>query len=121
MPMRFSTTVFLPDVVSSDRLIANFSVQPVFTPNGDGVGDEAKIRFNILKVDLPAQVQIYTLDGSLVRELEGQRQPDGLWLFTWSGQDHGQTLVPPGIYICRINLEAQTSDEALAQTISVVY
>ena len=51
--VRFSTTVFLPDVVSSDRLIANFSVQPVFTPNGDGVGDEAKIRFNILKVDMP--------------------------------------------------------------------
>lgn len=119
--VRFSTTVFLPDVVSSDRLIANFSVQPVFTPNGDGVGDEAKIRFNILKVDLPAQVQIYALDGSLVRELEGQRQTDGLWLFTWSGQDHSQTLVPPGIYLCRINLEAQTSDEALAQIISVVY
>ena len=119
--VRFSTTVFLPDVVSSDRLIANFSVQPVLTPNGDGVGDEAKIRFNILKVDLPSKVQIYTLDGSLVRQLEGQRQPDGLWLFTWSGQDHSQTLVPPGIYICRIDLAAQTSDEALAQTISVVY
>ena len=119
--VRFSTTVFLPDVVSSNRLITNLSVQPVFTPNGDGVGDEAKILFNILKVDMPAQVQIYTLDGSLVRQLEGQRQTNGLWLFTWSGQDHSQTLVPPGIYLCRINLEAQTSDEALAQTISVVY
>jgi len=64
---------------------------------------------------------MYALDGRLVRELEGERQPDGLWLFTWSGQGQGETLVPPGVYVCRIDVEAQASSDAIAQTISVAY
>ena len=119
--VRFSTSVFLPAAISSDRLIGNLSVSPVFTPNGDGTGDEAQIRFTVLNVETPAEVRIYGLDGRFVRELEGQRQPDGFWLFTWSGQGQGETLVPPGIYLCRIDVNAQASSDAFAQAISVAY
>ena len=72
-------------------------------------------------MDTPAEVRIYALDGRFVRELEGQRQPDGFWLFTWSGQGQGETLVPPGIYLCRIDVNAQASSDAFAQAISVAY
>jgi len=119
--VRFSTSVFLPAANSSDRLIGNLSVSPVFSPNGDGTGDEAQIRFTVLNVETPAQVRMYALDGRLVRELEGNRQPDGFWLFAWSGQGRGESLVPPGVYVCRIDVEAQASSDAIAQTISVAY
>jgi hypothetical protein len=119
--VRFATTVFMPEALETDRLIANLSVQPVVTPNGDGVGDRAEVRFAVLNVEVPAAVRIYRLDGRLVRELEGQRGPDGFWLYTWSGNDQAGALVPAGIYVCHIDLETQAREETVARTIGVVY
>ena len=118
--VRFATTVFLP-VPETDRLITNLSVQPVLTPNGDGVGDQAEIRFAVLNVSVPATVRIHGLAGRLVRELDGKRGPDGFWLYTWPGDDEAGSLVPAGIYLCRIDLETQASEETVARTIGVVY
>ena len=42
---RAATTVYLPSVPDTDRLIANLSVQSFISPNGDGIGDAAEIRF----------------------------------------------------------------------------
>ena len=92
---RAATTVYLPSVPGTDQLIANLSVQSFISPNGDGIGDAAEIRFHVLKTDAPAQVRIYTLDGRLVRALEGQRQPDQSYLYTWAGQDQDERVVPP--------------------------
>lgn len=118
---RSATTVYLPSVSGTDQLIANLSVQPFISPNGDGVGDSAEIRFHVLKVDAPAQVRIYTLDGRLVHALQGQFQPDQSYLYTWSGQDRDARLVPPGSYLCRISVDAQAGAENLLRVISVVY
>ena len=61
---RFSTSVFFPEEAQKGRLIGNLSLHPsVVTPNGDGVGDELKIRFTVLKVDVPARVKVYSLSG----------------------------------------------------------
>ena len=98
---RAATTVYLPSVPGTDQLIANLAVQSFISPNGDGIGDAAEIRFHVLKTDAPAQVQIYTLDGRLVRALEGQRQPDQSYLYIWTGQDKDERVVPPGSYLCR--------------------
>lgn len=119
---RFATTVFLPQVPQTRRLIAALSVNPpVFTPNGDGVGDQAQIRLSVLKVEEPPEIRIYALDGALVRHLEGQRDLDLSYLYTWSGRDQAGRLVPPGIYLCRIRLEAQAGEESLSRVIRVIY
>ncbi len=80
-----------------------------------------EIRFSILKTDIPAGVQIYSLDGNLVRELEGGRGTDGFWIYTWSGKDGSGTPVTPGIYLCCIELDAQVGTQTLARTIGVAY
>ena len=118
---RAATTVYLPSVPGTDQLIANFSVQSFISPNGDGIGDVAEIRFHVLKTDAPAQVQIYTLDGRLVRTLEGQRQPDQSYLYTWTGQDQDERVVPPGSYLCRVEVEAQAGAASQHRIISVAY
>ena len=118
---RAATTVYLPSVPGTDQLIANLSVQSFISPNGDGIGDAAEIRFHILKTDAPAQVQIYALDGRLVRALEGQRQPDQSYLYTWDGQDQDARVVPPGSYLCRVEVEAQAGAASQHRIISVAY
>ncbi len=118
---RAATTVYLPSVPDTDQLIANLSVQAFISPNGDGIGDAAEIRFHILKTDAPVQVQIYTLDGRLVRALEGQRQPDQSHRYTWGGQDQAERVVPPGSYLCRVEVEAQAGAASRHRIISVAY
>ena len=119
---RFTSTIFLPEVPGSGRLIENLMVRPaVLTPNGDGVGDLAEIRFSVPKLNKAATVRIYGLDGRLIQEREAQRGPDGLWSYTWSGRDAAGKVVAPGIYLVRISLEAQTDTENLLRTIAVAY
>ena len=118
---RAATTVYLPSVPGTDRLIANLSVQSFISPNGDGISDAAEIRFHVLKTDAPAQVQIYTFDGRLVRALAGQRQPDQSYLYTWTGQDQDERVVPPGSYLCRVEVEAQAGAASQHRIISVAY
>jgi hypothetical protein len=119
---RFATTVFLPEAVGATRLIADPPPQGlVFTPNNDGIGDQAQIRFSVLKVEVAPRVRVYRLDGRLVQELEGRRDPDQSWSFGWSGRDQGGELVPPGVYLYRIEIDAQAGGESLARTVSVVY
>ena len=118
---RAATTVYLPSVPGTDRLIANLAVQSFISPNGDGIGDAAEIRFHVLKTDAPAQVQIYTFDGRLVRALEGQRQPDQSYLYIWAGQDQDERVVSPGSYLCRVEVEAQAGAASQHRIISVAY
>jgi len=119
---RFATTVFLPQAVDAVRIIADPPLHGlVFTPNNDGIGDLAEIRFSVLKVQVPPKVGVYRLDGRLVQELEGRRDPDQSWVFTWSGRDRSELLVPPGVYLYRIAVDTQSGGENLARTINVVY
>ncbi len=119
---RFATTVFLPQAVEATHWLANLPSQPlVFSPNNDGIRDQAEIRFSVLKVDATPTVRVYRLDGRLIQELEGHRDPDQSWSFNWSGRDRNGVLVPPGVYVCQIGLETQAGGEALSRTINVVY
>jgi len=91
------------------------------TPNGDDIGDKVYIRFSVLKVETPAVVRIYSLNGNLVQELDGNVMPDGLWEYTWSSQDESGNRVVPGNYICRIGVDSQAGNQSLFRVINVAY
>ena len=119
---RFATSVFLDGVAENQHLIGNLSVEPVVvTPNGDDIGDKVYIRFSVLKVETPAVVRIYSLNGNLVQELDGNVMPDGLWEYTWSSQDESGNRVVPGNYICRIGVDSQAGNQSLFRVINVAY
>ena len=119
---RYATSVFLPNVPGLSRLIDNVSVNPpILTPNDDGIGDELEVRFSVLKVQIPAQVQIYSLDGQVVGDLDGRLDADGLWSYTWSGDGPDGRLVPPGHYLCRIKLDAEVDTPAQLRVVRVAY
>ncbi len=119
---RAATTVFLPEVPASARLLDKVAISPkVLTPNGDGIGDHAYIRFAVLKTDAPIAVDIYALDGRLVGALAGGRRSDGYLVYAWNGADAEGRRVPPGIYVCRIQISAQAAVQNSAQIIHVAY
>ena len=119
---RAATTVFLPAVPASESLLDKVAISPkVLTPNGDGIGDQAEIRFAVLKADAPVAVDIYALDGRQVGSLAGGRNSDGFFVYEWNGADAEGRRVPPGIYVCRIQIDAQAEVQNLAQIINVAY
>ena len=119
---RFAITVFLPEIAETDKLIDGLSIRPgIITPNGDGAGDQAEIRFAVLKTDIPAEVTIYSMAGEMVQELDGGPGEDGMQAYIWSGTDRTGATVVPGIYLCRIRLDAQAGEETQSRVINVAY
>ena len=112
-----SATVFVPSVATSGELIRLVHVSSVFTPNGDGINDEALIDFVLAKAEgLPPEVSIHDLSGRQVRLM--QTGTDG---FRWDGQDESGQLVAPGLYIVRISLNADVGEQTAHRLINLVY
>ena len=112
-----ASTVFVPSVAGGGSLIRGVDVSPLLTPNGDGINDEASIRFVLAKVESgEAQVSIHDLSGRQVR-----RVADGGSGFGWDGRDEVGQLLPPGAYICRIALTADVGEQTAHRVINLAY
>ncbi len=119
---RRANVVLLPDLPNSNRLIDDLRIEPaLFTPNGDGINDQLRISFVVLKLETAnAQVQILDLTGRIVARLEraavGERSA-----FVWSGRNAEGLLVPPGTYLCRIDLGADQGEDLTLRVVAVAY
>jgi hypothetical protein len=111
--------------LAGHRLLDRVQVVPaVFTPNGDGINDQAQIRFAVFRV-AGAQalcVEICDLQGRRVRDLSLRRdQLSGEHALSWDGRDQTGLLVPPGIYLARLALAADTGDRQVVVPVGMVY
>ena len=121
--MRRANIVMLPELTGTTQLIDDLSISsPVLTPNGDGINDEVIIRFVAFKVEQHTpQVRVFDLAGRPVAEL-ATPTIDGLaHVFTWNGRSTQGDLVPPGTYLCRIDLGTDAGDDTALHTIAVAY
>ena len=118
---RRSNIVMLPELTDSNQLIGDLEISQVFTPNGDGVNDQLEIGFVPFKVmDVEPRVQIYDLSGRLVAEPE-RTSAGARWTFSWSGLDLAGSAVAPGVYLCRIDLEADAGKDIVLRAVAVTY
>jgi hypothetical protein len=98
----------------------------VFSPNGDGVNDRAEIAFAVFRLDgtRRLQVEVFDLGGRRVRDLSVRRQqPAGRHRFFWDGRDEEGRLVPPGVYVLRLLVQADAgaADRGRTKLIHVAY
>ena len=109
----------------SKDLIQDVNMGSFITPNGDGINDELIVQFALLKVieDRPLNVEIFDLSGSIVGRGSGKSALGmvGAQEFSWDGRDFSGVIVPPGMYICRIVVEADQGDSELVRIVNVVY
>lgn len=117
-----SNVVLLPDVPGNNQLIYDLSIEPaLFTPNGDGINDQLHISFVLLKlVTVEAQVQILDLAGRVVARLQAVAADERL-VFVWSGRNTLGSLVPPGTYLCDIDLGTDQGEGRTVHAIAVAY
>ena len=120
---RRANIVMLPALTGTTQLIDDLSISSrVFTPNGDGVHDEAVIRFVAFKVSQRTpQGRIFDLAGQLIAELAAPTLDGVAHVFTWDGRASQGDLVPPGTYLCRIDLDADAGDDTALHAIAVAY
>ena len=125
-----SNTTTLVGKVASGPLVQSVSVEPTaFTPNGDGINDEASFRFTVVKVgdDSPVEVLIYDLQGRLIRRLAEQRAlSTGSYGIAWDGRDEQGAVAPPGVYLARVRVDTDTEGSQIGnaeifRTIAVAY
>ena len=108
-------------------LLRDMKIEPrLFTPNGDGVNDEAEIRFvvSVIEGDKRLLVGIHDLAGRRVRRLTVRRtRPSGSHQIGWDGRDDHGVLVPPGSYVARIGFkpDVHLGDTSAARLVQVAY
>lgn len=109
-------------------LLSEVGVSPnPFTPNGDGINDVVEFTFQVFKVQVQKLLvlEVYGLDGQLVQRLEKPvKHAAGRQRLIWDGHDNNGRLLPPGLYICRIDLkvDAESIEKPnAAKLVSLVY
>ena len=113
-------TVFLPDLAAGGKIISNVSVGGgTVTPNGDGANDDLVVTFDLLKAEVVPEVAFYDVAGRMVRTLQGQAGTTQRLL--WNGRGEGDARLPPGIYVCRIEVKTHVGTRTATEVVHVAY
>ena len=113
--------VVVDEIVETDHVI---TVTPnPFTPNGDGVNEEASFDFDLflLMSESSITVDIHDLSGRRVRRLAPAASSAGNVQLTWNGMDADGDLVPPGLYFFRLTVERDVGSHVRMGTLAVTY
>lgn len=109
------------------NLLENVEVAPaIFTPNGDGINDQAQILVDIFHLERPKELGIAILDlsGRRVRDLSVMRSfPSGEHEFAWDGRDDQGQALPPGLYLVRVHFatDSDAPGTAVSRLLHLVY
>ena len=96
----------------------------VVTPNGDWVNEAVALHFEVLRMDgaQSVLVSVYDLSGRQVWEFEEERaRASGLYEVAWPGVDRAGTPVPPGVYLLRVEVDADADTDVQAALVRAVY
>ncbi len=108
----------------AESILSSPEVSPnPFTPNGDGVNDVLNLSYTILRLTapVPVSIDIYDLSGVFIKTVYSGNDSVGQYPRQWDGRDSEDNLVPPGIYVYRVSVEAQEGEETATGTVSVAY
>ena len=95
---------------------------PALTPNDDGINDELTIDYDLVNMvgSVPVTVGFFDLSGRKVAEVVSQRA-SGQWTEIWDGTDGSGNLMPPGMYILRMEVETDETIDTVTEAVALVY
>ena len=117
-----TTTVL---AIGGNRVIRDLTTSSrVLTPNGDAINDEIVFHFSVTRINAAQAVtlKLYDLAGAIVSQLTEQRaDPRGSYSMVWTGADASGALVPPGIYIARLEVDVQSETAGATSAQRIVH
>ena len=104
-------------------LVAQLAGTRLFTPNGDGANDAFALSYALLKIVTEAAVtlEMYDLAGRRVRRAYAGMNSNGSFVLEWDGTDDQGLLVPPGLYLYELRVQADEGSERRWGSVGVVY
>ena len=96
---------------------------PVLTPNGDGVNDHIDIEYDLLNLagGVPVRVEIYDLAGRRIGPVQQTTAASGRSTVQWNGRADNGSVLMPGMYILRLEVEADSGMDAVERVVSIAY
>ncbi|MBI2505875.1 MAG: hypothetical protein HYW07_21890 [Candidatus Latescibacteria bacterium] len=107
-----------------ERNIQSLQAAPgVFTPNGDGVNDQVEVQCDLLNLvgAVPVRLGIYELSGRKVGMIEAGPHASGRLVLQWDGRGAAGELLAPGVYVLRLEVEADKGLAVADAVVSLVY
>ena len=104
-------------------LVAQLQGTRLFTPNGDGINDAFALSYALLKLVAEAAVtlEVYDLAGRRVRRAYEGMGRNGSYAVEWDGTDDRGLLVPPGLYLYELRVQADEDSERRWGSVGVAY
>ena len=95
----------------------------VFTPNGDGANDVLIIEYDLVNLTggAPVALVVFDLAGRRVAEIPAATGTSGRFSTSWDGRGFAARLVPPGIYVVRLEVSADRNTATAAASVRVAY
>lgn len=95
----------------------------VITPNGDQINDRITLDYILLKATHEVEVEVvaYDLSGRPVHRLYQARDRSGPNQVSWDGRDDAGAVVPPGMYLLRLEAATDAGIATQMRSIAVVY
>ena len=108
---------------SLKKVLGNVDAQPrAVTPQGDGVNDLMQVAYTLFSVrEAQVEIAVYGLDGRQVRRLYAGPQSAGTHVQLWDGRNDQAQLVSPGVYLVRVEVDADEATFARLQPVAVAY
>ena len=127
--LRNQANLVVQVAIEDDLLINVQAVPNPFTPNGDGINDFTDVNYDITSLTSKGKVTVgvYDLSGRLLKELYSGSDASGSYSslnreqLRWDGRDKDGNLLPPGIYIFRVEIDADADNEGASGTVAIVY
>ena len=95
----------------------------VLTPNGDEHNDVVGLGYSLVELTGPSWVvvAVWDLSGRRVRQVYGGLDGVGIYERVWDGRDESGRLVPPGLYLYRVSVEADHQTAEAVKPLHVAY
>lgn len=95
----------------------------VCTPNGDRVNDEVYIEYTLLELAGTGAVEvgIFDLAGRRVRQLYRGADTSGQYARRWDGRADGGSVVAPGVYLYRVQVDTDDGPTERSGLVAVTY
>ena len=107
-----------------ERTIRSLALTPaIFSPNGDGINDVMRIDYDLLNLvgAVPVQAELYDLSGRSRGVVLADQSASGRFSAEWNGRDKSGQMLPPGLYLLRLSVDADKGQDTRQAVLSIVY